>query len=251
MPYEIGGKKIVMLLALSGLLSGLLTCVYLPPDREEAGLYCGVLFGFFFAVPLAISGILGTGIISNLLRVLGLIAISAAAYLLASFIAIGIQMGFPQIVPSNERWDMSTEEPASATALFIGGLIGGLIVFTGLVFLSRSEANKGTHARKIILGTLLGGVLALIGWALRSSIGASTWHLLHSFGLTPAWELSPRQPFHGHYDIGQRSRMYSLYIVWQTGVAAAAGFMFRHTFEGKQHKSDSLQLFSPRLRADQ
>jgi len=26
-----------MLFSLSGLLSGLLTCVYLPPDREEAG----------------------------------------------------------------------------------------------------------------------------------------------------------------------------------------------------------------------
>lgn len=232
------------LLALSGLLSGLLTCVYLPPDREEAGLYCGVVFGFFFAVPLAISGILGTRIMSSLLRALGLIAISTAAYLLASFMAIGIQMNFPQIVPSNERWDMSTNEPASATALFIGGLIGGFLVFTGLVFLSRPEANKRTYARRIIVGTLLGGVLAFVGWALRSSVGASTWHLLHSFGLTPTWELSPREPFHSYYDIGQRSRMYSVYIVWQTGVAAAAGFMFRRTSEGKQAKPDTLQLFS-------
>ena len=216
----------------------------MPPGQQQAGLYCGVVFGSFLATPLAISGILDSGILYSLFKALGLIAVSTAAYFLAYFTAFGIQMNFPQIVPSSERWDMGTYEPASAIALFVGGLVGGFLVFAGVIFLSRPEINKGARARKIIQGTLLGGTLGIAGWALRSSIGAATWHLLHAFGLTAPWELSPREWFHGVYDYGQTSRMYSLYVVWQTGIAAAAGIMLRHPSGRKQDKSDDLHLFN-------
>ena len=136
-------------------------------------------------------------------------------------------MNFPQIVPSAERWDMGTREPASPIALFVGGLVGGFLIYAGVIFLSRPEINKGIRARKIIQGALLGGALGITGWVLRSSLGAATWNVLHAFGLTPTWELSPREWFHGNYDYRQSSRMYSLYIVWQTGVAAVAGIMLR------------------------
>jgi hypothetical protein len=242
--YEVAGNKLLVLLSLSGLISGLLTCALIPPGRQEAGLFCGVVFGSFLAIPLAISGILDSGILYSLLKSLGLIVVSTAAYSLAYFTAVGMQLNFPQIVPSAEQWDMGTDEPASVTALFVGGLVGGFLVFAGVIFLSRPEINKGTRARKIIQGTLLGGALGIAGWALRSSIGTAIWNLLHAFGLTPPWELSPRAWFHGKYDYGQRSRMYSLYVVWQTGVATAAGIMLRHAPVRREDEAGALRLFN-------
>jgi hypothetical protein len=232
--YELAGNKLLVLLALSGLSSGLLTCAFMSPAQQEAGIYCGVVFGSFLAIPLAISGILDLGILYSVLKALGLIAVSTAAYFLACMTAIWVQLNFRQVVPRSEQWDMGTNEPASAIALFAGGLVGGFLVFAGLIFSSRPESIKVTRARKIILGTSLGGLLGIAGWALRSSIGVATWHLLHVFGLTPSWELSPRAWFREVYDYGQRSRMYSLYLVWQTGVAAAAGVMLRGPFGRKQ-----------------
>jgi hypothetical protein len=182
----------------------------MPRGQDEAGLYCGVVFGTFLTVTLAMLGILDSGILYTILKALGLILVSTAAYALADFTASGIQMKFPQIVPRAERWDMGTNEPASWRALLVGGLVGGFLVFVGVIFLSRHEINKGSRARKIIQGTLFGGALGIAGWALRSSVGAATWNLLHAFGLTPPWELSPRTWFHNEYDYGQRSRMYSL-----------------------------------------
>lgn len=215
----------------------------MPPSQQEAGLYCGVVFGSFLTIPLAISGILDSGILYSLLKALGLIAVSTTAYFLACMTAIGTQLSSPQIVPSSERWDTGTNEPASGIALFVGGLVGGFLVFAGVIFSTRREINKGIRTRKIIQGTLLGGALGIASWALRSSLGAATWNLLHAFGLTPPWELTPREWFHGKYDYGQRSRMYSLYVVWQTGVATAAGIMLRHASAMREDKSDDLRLF--------
>jgi hypothetical protein len=174
---------LLVLLALSGLSSGLLTCAFMPAG-QEAGLYCGVVFGSFLAIPLAISGILDSGILYSLLKALGLITASTAAYFLACRTAIGMQLNFPQIVPSAERSDMSTPEPASLIALFVGGLVGGLLIFAGVIFLSRPEISKGIRARKIIQGTLLGGLTGVAAWALRSSVGVAIWNLFHAFGLT-------------------------------------------------------------------
>lgn len=237
LPYGVGGNKLVVFLALSGISSGLVTCAFMPPGEDVAGLYCGVVFGLLLAGPLVISRIL-----DSLLRALGLIAVSTAAYFFAYSIAFWVQLDFPQIVPSAERWSMSTYEPASPIALFIGGLVGGLLIFAGLVFLSRSEIRKGTRARKILQGALIGAILAVVAWALRSSVGTAAWHLFHVFGLTPPWELSPMAWFGGKHDYGERTRMYSLYIVWQTGIAAAVGIMFRNASNRKEEKSNDLHL---------
>jgi hypothetical protein len=240
---EVVGNKLLVLLTLGGLISGLLTCALMSPGQDEAGLYCGVVFGTFLSVPLTILGILDSGILYTLLKALGLIVVSTAAYYLAFFTAFVTQLSFRQIVPSGEQWNMGTNEPASAIGLFVGGLVGGFLVFAGVMYLSRHEISKGARARKIIQGTILGGALGIAGWALRSSIGVAIWNLLHTFGLTPSWELSPRLWFGNNYDYGERSRMYSLYVVWQTGVAAAAGFMLRHASVRSDEGSENKQLF--------
>jgi hypothetical protein len=213
----------------------------MAPGQQEAGPSCGVVFGIFLVTPLAISGILGSRILDSTLKWLGLIAVSTVAYYLAYMAAVGLQMNFPQIVPETERWDMGTVEPASPTALFVGGLVGGFLIFVSVVFLAGPRLNKGARSQEIIRGALLGGALGIVGWALRSSIGVAAWNLFHSFGLTPPWELSPTHWYHGINDYGERTRMYSLYIVWQTGVAAAIGIMLRYPLGKKEDKSDGLR----------
>ena len=231
----------MVLLALSGLSSGLLTCALMAPGRDEAGLSCGVVFGIFLAIPLAISRILGSGILESTLKGFGLIAVSTAAYFLAYMTAMGLQMDFPQIVPEAERWSMGNAESASPTALFVGGLVGGLLIFASVVFLAGPKLNKSARLQEILRGALLGGALGIAGWALCSSIGAAAWSLFHSFGLTPPWELSPRHWYHGINDYGERTRMYSLYIVWQAGIARAIGIMLRYPLGKKEDKSDGLR----------
>jgi len=242
LPHEVAGNKLMVLLAFGGLVSGLLTSVLMAPGQQEAGLYCGAVFGSFLAVPLVISRILDAGILYSFLKALGLIVVSTAAYLFAYLTAFGVQLNFPQIVPNAERWDMGTAEPASPIALFVGGLVGGFLVFGAVMFFSPPEIGKGTRVRKVIQGALLGGVLGVAAWALRSSVGVALWNLFHAFGLTPRWELSPRMWFHGVYDYGGTARMYSLYVVWQTGVATAVGIMLRHTPVRGEYESNDLRL---------
>jgi len=192
------------------------------PNGQEAGLFSGVVFGLFLAGCLALSKIL-----DNLWRAVRLIAVATAAYFFSTLTAFAVQLCFPEIVPRGEQWSMGTREPASAVALFVGGLVGGFLVFGEVIFLFCPEISKGLLARKAFQWALLGGILGVAGWALRSSVGAATWNLFHVLGLTPSGEASAREWFGDRYDYGETSRMYSLYVVWQTGVAIAVGIMLR------------------------
>jgi hypothetical protein len=156
-----------------------------------------------------------------------MIVVAAVAYALSLYAAMTIQMGYPQIVRSAEQWDMSTREPASPIALFVSGLIGGFLVLGAVALFFRPGIGKGALAMTALLGAVLGGTLGVAGWALRSSVGVAVWHLFHAFHLTPQREPSPRTWFHDEHDYTNSSRMYSLYVVWQTGFALAAGILLR------------------------
>lgn len=95
-------------------------------------------------------------------------------------------------------------------------------------FFGKHALNGRTPGKLLeVEGALLGAVLGIASWALRSSVGAGVWHLFHAFGFTPRWELSPKQWFHDGEDYGNTARVYALYIVWQTGMATAVGVLFR------------------------
>lgn len=110
-----------------------------------------------------------------------LTAASSAAYFFSVFAAIGIQIHFPQIVALNERWNMSTNEPAVPLAL----LVGGFLIFGVVLLLFSPRIGIGAVARGLAFGTILGGVLGVAGWALRSFVGVGLWYLFHVFHLTP------------------------------------------------------------------
>jgi hypothetical protein len=232
------GNRLAVLLALCGLTSGLLTDILMYP-QEEAGLLSGALFGLFLVVPLVV-----TGVLRNPAKALGLIGVTTVAYFLSFTVAFGLQLHHPELAPSAERWDMSTNEPAAPAALFVGGLVGGFILFSAALFLCQPGISKRTLVQKAFQGAVLGGVLGAAGWALRSSVGVAIWNLLHAFGLTPKWELSPQEWFKGEHDYGERARMYSLYVVWQSGVAAAIGLMLRRVSIQKAHDKHGLRLFA-------
>jgi hypothetical protein len=215
-------NKMILLLGLTGLVSGLLTSIFTLPSGDEAGFMSGVIFGVLLTGCLAISGV-----VPSVWKAQGMIVVATVAYPVSVYAAISIQMGYPQIARSAEQWDMSTKEPASPIALFVGGLIGGFLVLGAVALFFLPRIGKGALAMTALLGAVLGGALGVAGWALRSSVGVAVWHLFHAFHLTPQSEQNPRTWFHDEHDYTNSSRMYSLYVVWQTGFALAAGILLR------------------------
>ena len=220
------GKKFVLLFGVAGLVSGLLTSISTYPNGQEGGLYSGSIFGLFLLLCLAAPEFVDAPW-KTISKGVVMIAATTVAYFLSFLAAFELQLHFPAIVPRDERWSMGTHEPASAVALLLGGFIGGLIVFCSALLLFGPRIRKDTLLRNTLLGAVIGGVLGIAGWALRSSVGVAVWHLLHAFRLTPRWEGTPRQWYGGEYDYSETTRMYSLYVVWQTGIATALGMALR------------------------
>ena len=205
--------------------------------QEEAGFLCGVIFGVCLVVPLA-----ATGVLRNPIKAVLLIVVSAAAYVAAYVTAFGLQLHHREIVAPAERWDMGTAEPAGPVGLFAGGLVGGFLLFLAVDLLCQPVISKQGLLKRVLQGALLGGLLGVVGWALRSSVGVAIWNLMHAFGLVPKWEIRPQTWFHGESDYGQRTRMYSLYVVWQTGIASVIGLMLRQVRISRADETGS-QLF--------
>lgn len=221
MPRETLSNTTIVVFGVAGLASGLATAASLYPYSDQAGLFCGFMFGFFLVICLLISGIPISPVRAALL-----IAAVAVAYFFAVLGATYLQMFVPAIVPRNEQWNMGTQEPASPIALLFGGFIGGYIVFDAtLLWSCRGITQKVAH-RKAMLGALVAGALGVAGWALRSSVGVAVWHLFHAPG-----ELSPRWWYQGEDDYTGTVRMSAVYVVWQTGVAMALGYMLRDFYK--------------------
>jgi hypothetical protein len=219
---EYTANKMLVLLGLTGLVSGLVTSIFTLPAGDEAGFMSGMIFGSLLTGSLAISGV-----VPSVWKAQGMIVVATVAYALSLFTAICIHWGYPQIVRSTEKWDVAIDEAASPIALFVGGLIGGFLVLGAVALFLRPGIGKGAVMMTASLGAVLGGTLGVAGWALRSSVGVAVWHFFHVLHLTPHGEQSPRTWFHGGYDYENSCRMYSIYVVWQTGFALAAGIVLR------------------------
>lgn len=217
MPRKTLSNTTIVLFGVGGLASGLATAASMYPYGDQAGLFCGFVFGFFLVICLLISGIP----ISPVKAAVLIVAV-AVAYFFAVLGATYLQMFVPAIVPRNEQWNMSTPEPASPIALLFGGFIGGYIVFdAALLWSCRGITQRAAHQRAL-LGAIIAGILGVAGWALRSSVGVAVWHLFHA-----PRELSPRWWYQGEYDYTGTVRMSAVYVVWQTGVAVSLGYMLR------------------------
>jgi hypothetical protein len=211
----------VTLFLFGGLASGLLT-VWLTHGSDDNGIIPGIVFGVILADCLLLSGA-----VDSIWQVVLVIIVTFIAYCFSIFSAIGLQMSYPQIVPPGEQWSMGQTEPASPVALLFGGAVGGFILFGGVFLLVAARTGVKGIVSKAFQGAILGGALGVAGWALRSSVGVAIWHLFHFLGLTHPWELSPRDWFGEVHDYSETTRMYSLFVVWQTCIAMAIGLILR------------------------
>lgn len=220
MPLESNPDRGLLLLSAGGFVSGIASA-WLSQGSDESMLP-GIVFGVMLAICAYASGV------ADIRRSAGLVVTSFLAFLCANYAARAFQMAVPHVVPANEAWSLSTDEPASPIALFVGGCVGGATLFGGVLLFIARKRRGGEFMFRLFQGAILGGMLGVIGWALRSTAGAGIWHLLHGMGGTPLSELSPRQAFGGKVDYSETVRMYSLFVTWQTCMGVALAFMLRN-----------------------
>jgi len=211
------GTRLVVALGLCGVASGIITCAFIYPQDNANGISPGVIFGISLAVPLTFLRIV------DLLKALLLVVYSAAIYVIAIVTAIFVQMKYPQLVPEADLWNMGNGETPALIPLFIGGFIGGLLLFAVVTYASGISARW--CMANALVGAVLGGVLGLAGWALGGSLGVVLWHFLDIFHLASGG--SPRICYDDGCYYTELAHTYSLFMVWQTGVAVAMGWMLR------------------------
>lgn len=207
--------NLMISLPLAGLISGALTiCVMLAPlgprfPPQSPG-FTGCIFG------AVVGGFLAK---AKVLRFEGwawLVVVATAAHFIAYFSASWFQLLFP---PEN----IVLPEVPVLSSLIVGGLVGGFVLLgaIGAFFRIRKERDLDTVTVifMALLGAVCGGGLAAIGYALGPSLGSRLGRILTSH--FTGWAYSPEA------DFGDANVAYSLYLVWQTGMAFVVALMLR------------------------
>lgn len=201
------GYKFLALLPLAGLASGVLTSILLGSPRVAP--FAGIIFG----------GLVG-GWLSRAKALRNeewaLLTVIAGADFFLSVCAVvfaGVALGYPFGV----RSEMGRAEPVAA-ATFFGALLGGLVLIATL-HLIRREAGGRPVLLKAVVGAVCGGALELLGAALAPSLG-------NAFAGAVEWAhfATERNSLYGNPNF-----VYSVLLVWQTGMALVLGLtLLRH-----------------------
>lgn len=201
----------VTLLTSAGFLSGLLTiAVSYTHDRFPAQFLLGAPFG------VLISGCLvGLGILCDSWRVIRLILVATVAYFVSFFAAF-----FFQGIVLTNILKYSEQGTISSFALFVGGIVGAFLLIGEVVFLPRIQP-KPRALKLALLWSLLGGALAAGGAALGPSLGAFLLRFVHSLGLASL----TNSPFDVTEGAEQTRLLFSLYLVWQSGMGFVLGLL--------------------------
>ena len=216
------GFGFVMLMAFAGLVSGVIAAV-LCDDHFSSG--SGVPFGVIVVFCLAI-----TGVTRSILRLASLLVLVSCTFVFSVFLTIMLE------IKAGYRF-VGSVEINQLIALFIGGMLGGFIIIRGSRLLCKAETTLTATAWDA-LWSIIVGALSPIGWALGPSLGIWIWSALHAVGIT-----SPMNTFShalsGETGYGPPSRLYALFVVWQTGMGLALGMTLRKIRE--QRETSSLQ----------
>jgi hypothetical protein len=205
--------------ASAGLISALITICLNYPIRYFAALLNsrwglgsillpGAMFGLVFSGCLAFRGYL-----RNPWKSIVIGAAFGLSYYLSMWIAINVELYSPFGRPGNEVGLVSN------SAMFAGGLVGAFLV-VGAVSVLNSRIAWERRVLKGIYWSPVGGILGVIGWTLGPYLGMVIWSVVHALGLT-----APTETFQNAR--GETSHMYSLWIVWQTGIGLVLGLVLR------------------------
>ena len=172
-------RKYFLSLGLVGLASGFLTCCTAPMD---------------IGGPLA--SFSNSGSLSSVWRALAFVVASYLAYFAAFLAASSLWMQWPGSL--------------MMTALLPGGFLGAAILYMASYFLFSSHQENRRFFANMILCSVAGSLLAVLGWALGPLVGTVVWYVLDASPVTP--------------DSGTAS-FYSLYVSWQAGMAVLLGWL--------------------------
>ena len=181
--------SLVVVISIGGLIAGLLTAALdYPLSRLRLpghGLFVLGLLGAPFGVALVISLAVG-GLLRGLAvfwKTLPIIVLSSSAYLVSYWAAVGVELA------SGKRQLMDQYPSYSPLSMFTGGFLGGFLLFYGVLLLFHPRQICVSVMFRIILSSVLTGVLGIVGW-----------------------------------NLGER---HSLFVVWQTGTAFLLGLILR------------------------
>jgi hypothetical protein len=167
------------------------------------GSFIGDIFGIVIAVYFWI--FLGE---RSIWRSAGFVLASAVAYQVA--VTTTIWSGW--FVPDTHGgpW-ASTGTDVSVGGFLIGGAVGAFIVFlAALLFFPRQRLSRVSLIA--LQGSAAGAILGALGWAAGPSLGNP---IVDVLGKTP-----------NSYTNAQAACSYSLYLVWQSGIGLAIGWLF-------------------------
>jgi hypothetical protein len=199
------------------LLSGLSTIASLDVPGKP-GFFLGAIFGMTITICVAISGLM-TQFWQPLLQV----CVATIAYFGALMFAIFLQLDLPRPMLFLFHDPAGHPEAPNPFALFFAGIFGAFFVLGAALSLVWRQIGLGSLVRKTMLGSLAGGVFAIIGWALSSTLGTFLWHVLYFFGLAGGMQ-APWYELHG---LGEARLVYSVHFVWQIGIALIIGILLR------------------------
>ena len=187
-------------LTLAGLVSGGLTA------NLSMGYLDGCLFGVMLAFSLAISGTT-----DRLWKLPCIVASTTVAFFISWMLMFETAYQFP-----GGHFSWGGYSKVSPYSLFIAGMAGGFVVFGGTLLLVNPRIRFRSLVLRVLGGSVLGGALAVIGWALGPSVGQ--------------WVVPP-QPWEVNVwtTAFEDSQLHhsALHVVWQAGMAFALGVNLR------------------------
>jgi hypothetical protein len=167
----------------------------------------GTPLGVCLTVSLATCGILRG--FNGLCKAILIVVLSSLAYFVSVRVAVGLELAFPTPL----------EYPPLhyPRSMFAGGFVGGFLMLGGIFVLvyptfrwptiENAQEPSRTVAFKVLLFSVLCGVVGIVGWGLGPYLGVLVWSVLHDLGLT-----SPTETF--QYALhGEPSHRFSLFVV--------------------------------------
>lgn len=218
------GFGFVLLMAFAGLSSGVITAAACD-DNFSYGL--GISFGVVVAFCLAVAGVT-----RSVVRLASLVALVSCTFVFSVLLTEMLQ------IMAGRRF-VGAVEKNHLIALFIGGMLGGFIIIRGSRILCKADTALTAIAWDALWSLIL-GALSPIGWWLGPALGMLVWRYLHAVGLTSATNTFSKA-LSGETGYGPPSRLYALFVLWQTGMGFVLGMALRKVRE-KREPSSSEEL---------